>query len=202
MINSNPYVSGYILAGGKSSRMGRDKRRISIYGSTLLERACLLIENVLGNKPVIAGSNLNADYLHGCRVIGDAVGGNGPMDGLVSCLRDSKTEWILLIPVDMPFLTFPLLNQLAQNASDCLDVVLIESGGRMEPLVAMYNKSALRFWEECLLNDQLSIQIGIKKLRYRTISVSEEERSLINLNSERDLIKILPELLGKMQIPE
>jgi len=182
--------------------MGRDKRRISIYGSTLLERACRLMENVLAREPVIAASNLEEEYIYGCRVIDDAVGGNGPMDGLVSCLRDSGTDWILVIPVDMPFLDASLLEMLLKSASNEFDAVLIESGGKLEPLLAMYNRKALSYWENCLTSGQLSIQQCVKNLSYKTISVPESQRSLVNLNSERDLIKILPDYFSQFQISQ
>lgn len=160
------------------------------------------MENVLAREPVIAASNLEEEYIYGCRVIDDAVGGNGPMDGLVSCLRDSGTDWILVIPVDMPFLDASLLEMLLKSASNEFDAVLIESGGKLEPLLAMYNRKALSYWENCLTSGQLSIQQCVKNLSYKTISVPESQRSLVNLNSERDLIKILPDYFSQFQISQ
>ena len=114
-------------------------------------------------------------------------------------MRECKTDWMPAIPVDMPFLTGSLLELLIENVAGELEAVLIESGGRLEPLVAMYNLSTLKFWEDCLLKDRLSIQRNIIKLNRKTILISDNDKSLVNLNSERDLNRVLSVLNGQMR---
>jgi molybdenum cofactor guanylyltransferase len=96
-----PPVGGYVLAGGKSSRMGRDKALLQIGGKPLVEHAVTKLRrlcaevNILGNEQELeARAPLVRDVHPGC----------GPMSGIESALLHSRYEWNLILPVDMPFL--------------------------------------------------------------------------------------------------
>jgi molybdopterin-guanine dinucleotide biosynthesis protein A len=102
-----PPVGGYVLAGGKSSRMGRDKALLELAGKPLvlhavtkLRRLCDEV-SILGNNPELeAYAPLVRDLRDGC----------GPMAGIEAALRNSQHDWNLILPVDVPFLPTLLLD--------------------------------------------------------------------------------------------
>lgn len=134
-------VCGFVLAGGKSSRMGRDKALLEIEGVTLIVRAARLVRSVLDEPTVIASK---AGYeLLGLRVVGDDFPGYGPLAGIATALHVSKKPWNLVIACDLPYLTKPWLEYLIERAlkSEADAVVPMNVLGP-EPLCAMYHKNA------------------------------------------------------------
>ncbi|MBC8278919.1 MAG: molybdenum cofactor guanylyltransferase [FCB group bacterium] len=182
-----PKISPYILAGGMSSRMGRDKRLMSYKGMTLLERMCLLAESATGRKPVLVGDNLDAPEFTSYRCIRDAVHGQGPLGGIVAALEDSPTEWTLILPVDMPGLNPGMIESLILHIDGNSEVVLFGRDGFIETLAALYRKSALFFWQARLAGNELAPIKGIKQLRHRIVDCSADARAFVNLNRPSDL---------------
>lgn len=180
-------ISPYILAGGRSSRMGRDKRLMSYKGMTLLERMCLLAESATGRKPVLVGDNLDAPEFTSYRCIRDAVHGQGPLGGIVAALEDSPTEWTLILPVDMPGLNPGMIESLILHIDGNSEVVLFGRDGFIETLAALYRKSALFFWQARLEGNELAPIKGIKQLRHRIVDCSADARAFVNLNRPSDL---------------
>lgn len=110
-----------VLAGGKSSRMGKDKAELVLGGKTLLERAVALLQEA-GAELVLVGGR------KGDRAVPDLLPHCGPPGGLYSLLDHIRLHYgldgspLLLIPVDMPLLTVPTLERLlvaSSNASCC-----------------------------------------------------------------------------------
>jgi molybdopterin-guanine dinucleotide biosynthesis protein A len=102
-----PPVGGYVLAGGKSSRMGRNKALLELAGKPLvlhavrkLQRTCTAVSILGGNSELEAYAPLVRDLRNGC----------GPMAGIEAALRSSKYDWNLILPVDVPFLPTFLLS--------------------------------------------------------------------------------------------
>ncbi len=191
MFKNNPLVSGYILAGGKSARLGRDKRQVRIFGATLLQRTILTLEAATGAKPVLVGDNLPAEGIYGCVVISDAARDKGPIAGLVSALNHCRTRWAAILPVDLPFVTAGEVQRLIALASEELDAVLFASKGKLEPLAALYNVRTRDFWRGRLERGELSLQEGIKRLNHRAVEALENSRTLFNLNTPRELEKMV-----------
>ncbi|TKJ40454.1 hypothetical protein CEE37_09065 [candidate division LCP-89 bacterium B3_LCP] len=179
-------ITGYILAGGKSSRMGKDKRWLQKDGMTLLERSCNLVESALGNKPIIVGDNFDNDNYYDCEVIPDAAPNKGPLGGLVASLKHCETTWVLILPVDMPDLSVSDLNMLIQAVEEDYDVIAFKSKRGIEPLAALYSAQNLDYWQMRLQAGELSLKGGISQLSLKTV-IPTNETSLSNLNAPEDL---------------
>lgn len=144
-------VNGYVLAGGKSSRMGRDKALLELSGKPLVQRAVEKLQKVcadvyvLGNRPELeVYAPLVRDLHEGC----------GPLGGIEAALLHSARDWNLFMAVDMPFLPVAFLDTWVrwvmeqQNAR----VALFTVDGRPQPalcllhkdLAASLNKAVLR----------------------------------------------------------
>jgi molybdopterin-guanine dinucleotide biosynthesis protein A len=132
----NPSLTGYVLAGGESRRMGRDKALLPWGGATLLGHALSRLREVCGAVAILGGSEERyADQ--GAPVVRDAMRDAGPLAALLAALEHARTEVVLLLAVDLPFVPPALLAFLAEAAADA-DVVAPVVEGRQEPLCAAY----------------------------------------------------------------
>jgi molybdenum cofactor guanylyltransferase len=128
-------IEGFILVGGASSRMGRDKARLSLRGRSFVEH----IEEALG---VVAGAvNLvgakSVDSLKTCNVP-DVYEGWGALGGLHAALAGCSADWAAVVACDLPFVTSELFARLATLRADADAVVPVQRDGRLQPLCALY----------------------------------------------------------------
>jgi molybdenum cofactor guanylyltransferase len=133
-------VAAFILAGGASSRMGRDKALLEIAGVPMIVRMARLVQSVAGS-PVAVGFRQSYGRL-GVRAIPDDWPGAGPLGAIATALRASESEWNLVVACDLPYLTKPWLAFLVERArTSYKDAILPRSQAGAEPLCAMYKKS-------------------------------------------------------------
>jgi molybdopterin-guanine dinucleotide biosynthesis protein A len=139
--------SAVILAGGKSSRMGRDKAWLEIEGRSLLARQIQLVRDAGADEVFISG-RANADYSNfDCRVLHDRIVDAGPLGGIESALVASSSSLLLVLAVDMPKMQVQLLSRLASQCGERVGVVP-RVNGKIEPLAAFYPKAAVGLIEE------------------------------------------------------
>jgi molybdenum cofactor guanylyltransferase len=133
--------AGFVLTGGRSSRMGRDKALLPIEGSVLVERTAQRVRAAVGSATLIGAPER---YGHlGLTVVADLVEGCGPLGGLYTALKTTHADWNLLVACDMPGLTVEFLRDLLDAARQCGSTCLVpqtESG--LHPLCAVYHRRA------------------------------------------------------------
>jgi molybdenum cofactor guanylyltransferase len=135
-------IAAYILAGGQSSRMGRDKAMLAPGGTPLLMRTAALLA-LLAGPPIIVGPPARYSAL-GYDVIPDDGASIGPLGGIATALRHSNQVWNLIVGCDLPFLTSPWLDYLMGRAVESnADAVIPQSAAGAEPLCAMYRKTCV-----------------------------------------------------------
>jgi molybdenum cofactor guanylyltransferase len=140
-MTSERKIGGFILAGGESSRMGKDKALLELDGVPAILRATGLVELVAGNSAII-GDSVRLEGLE-LRIVADDFPGAGPLGGIATALRTSSAEWNLVIACDLPYLTREWLDFLVTRASGSeADAVLPMNERGAEPLCAMYRKRA------------------------------------------------------------
>lgn len=135
-------LSGAVLAGGKSSRMGTDKAFLKWQGMTLLERQLVLLKEAGCRELFIAGREEARHPFPGVRVLKDVVENGGPLAGIAAALRAATSTHVLILPVDAPCVRLSLLISLRENMSLESGVVPVHRGG-IEPLVAIYPRKLL-----------------------------------------------------------
>jgi molybdopterin-guanine dinucleotide biosynthesis protein A len=133
-------VAGFVLVGGASSRMGRDKGLLELEGEALVVRAAKVVASATAAPATIIGGEAYNSF--GLRVVADDLPGAGPLGGIATILRASAAPWNLIVACDLPYLTrewlaFLVMRALASKA----DAVLPMNERGAEPLCAMYNKS-------------------------------------------------------------
>src|SRR3970040_2578979 len=138
--------SGIVLAGGKSKRMGLDKRLIMFSGMNLLELSIKRLKGITEEVLVVMGEEENLD-IEDARCVLDVEKNRGPMVGLFSGLYEMKNLYGLVTPLDTPLLTSEFLNYLKENAIG-YDVTVTSWERRIEPLIAVYFKNILPIMKE------------------------------------------------------
>ena len=183
--------SAVILAGGKSSRMGRDKARLEVGGQTLLARQIQLVRET-GATEVLLSSRAETDYAEfGCRVLPDKYSGAGPLAGIERALNAANSHRLLVLAVDLPEMKADFLKRLLANCSENAGIIP-RLNGNIEPLAAIYPKSShplievlLRDGNNAVVNfASLSVESGTA--RFLELSV-DDARHFTNWNSPADL---------------
>jgi molybdopterin-guanine dinucleotide biosynthesis protein A len=141
--------SAVILAGGKSSRMGRDKARLEIGGETLLARQIRLARET-GAAEIFISGRAETDYSEfNCRVLQDKFPDAGPLAGIERALDSVSTPLLLVLAVDLPEMSKEFLRRLAADCTDNCGVVPCVNKN-IEPLAAFYPKVAQTLAETSL----------------------------------------------------
>jgi molybdopterin-guanine dinucleotide biosynthesis protein A len=148
-------VTVFILAGGRSSRMGSDKALLSFAGQTLLERALQTAAAVAERIAIVGPKDRYAVFGD---VIEDLYTGCGPLGGIHAALAASNTDLNLMLSVDMPLMTADFLRWLAQQANTADEmIVLPDALGGPQPLCAVYRREVRSFAEQALQNGDYKI---------------------------------------------
>ena len=186
--------SGIVLAGGKSKRMGLDKRLIMFSGMNLLELSIKRLKGITEEVLVVMGEEENLD-IEDARFVLDVEKNRGPMVGLFSGLYEMKNLYGLVTPLDTPLLTSEFLNYLKENAIG-YDVTVPRWERRIEPLIAVYSKNLLPTMKEWIKKEKNSApHLFVQETNLRVRFIEEEEISkfgnpetlFLNINTEEDL---------------
>jgi molybdenum cofactor guanylyltransferase len=165
-------VRGFILAGGESSRMGRDKAFIELGGVPLIVRVARLMEPLVGAPTVIGRDERFAQL--GLNPFPDDQPGLGPLGAIATALRITAHPWNLILGCDQPFLTTEWLRYLAtRTASTSADVVLPESDGGDEPLCAVYHKRCGAVIDSAIARGVRKVTAALAGLRLERIARNE-----------------------------
>lgn len=187
-------TTGAVLAGGKSSRMGRDKGMMKINGMTLVERTYHLLGNIF--PKVIIISNRAGYYKTGAEVYKDLIPGKGPMGGIYTALYVAESPFVLAVACDMPFVNEELLHHILKYAEPKIDAVVPVYDDTPQPLCAVYQKTCLPKMEQMLRKGNFKLQYLLTILRtcYLTIDSGKQWCSphlFLNVNTMKDYQKAL-----------
>lgn len=148
-------ISGILLAGGRSRRMGRDKAFVEVGGEALAVRALGVLAEVSGDVVVASGDGHRLAAL-GYPEVPDAVQGAGPLAGLVAGLEAVQCDLAAVVAVDLPFASAGVLRQLAALWGGEAAVVPVVDG-RPQPLHAVWARSAVPDLRARLAGGQRSV---------------------------------------------
>ena len=191
-------MEGFVLAGGASRRMGRDKSTLVIGGHTLIEIAAMALSGVA--DPIRVVGNLAAGQTS-LRIIPDEeIGGGvrGAIVGLYTAAKYAGTEWIAVLACDLPFVSSELLVRMstviAKVGKETVAALLPEQpDGRIQPLCGFYRAAATRLGiEELLSEDNWRLQRLAERLDTHIVPFTDiadlpgSERFFMNLNSPED----------------
>jgi len=195
----NP-VAAFVVAGGKSTRMGADKAFLELGGQTLLARALALSASVCGEVR-IAGDRQR--FFSFARVVEDIYPGRGPLAAIQAALVAGIAQLNLMLAVDLPFMEPRFLSYLLAESSRTGALVTVPRiGGKWQPLCAVYRPEFSALAEESLrkrknrvdalfertetriIGDQEFTHAGFSPLIFRNLNTPEEwERAKLEFDS-------------------
>jgi molybdenum cofactor guanylyltransferase len=181
---------GFLLAGGKSSRMGEDKAFLDFAGQTLLARGLAELGSVCERVAIVGDPATFGSY---GPVIPDVFVGCGPLGGVHSALTHSSAELNLMLAVDMPFVMRQLLNFLFDAAAESDAIITIPRTARgLQPLCSVYRREFAAVAEESLKAGRYKVDAAFASLPLRVIDESElaragfSEKSFFNINTPQE----------------
>ena len=184
-------VTGIILAGGVSSRMGKDKGLCEFKGKSLVSYAIEALFPICDT--ILISSNNTEDYQKfGLDVVVDEHKNIGPIGGIYSSLSRSATKHNLVISCDTPFINTQLLEYVLENV-DGYDIVVPEHGNSyIEPLAGYYSTSVISVLEDSIKAIDFKLMNLFSKVKYKSIKVDTisgySAKLFKNLNTPSDLL--------------
>lgn len=188
MKNNSPTVNGYILAGGKSLRMGEDKGLILFNGKPMIAYVIEQLKPTV--QKVIIVSNNKAYEQFGLEVISDLVTDIGPAGGIFTALSNTDVDYNFICSCDMPFIKTDAINFLIEHSIG-FDITVAVHHDKIQPLFGVYSKSCLPEWKNQIQKNnfklqELITQFNLQKLEMKNMN-SFDKTIFTNVNSKSEL---------------
>ncbi len=194
-------VVGAILIGGHSSRMGRDKPDLRLFGEnepTLLQRTYDVLSNILSSVWLSCRCNKMAEKYY---CVPDVYRDIGPLGGVHALLSEAEQEGfkaVLILSCDLPCITEACLQRLLDarchrmrmNVPEMLVTTCYnEETGYIEPLISIYEVAALPFLSRAIVTGERKLQSIIPREHWQRVAFSaDESTAFFNLNTPQDIV--------------
>jgi len=187
-------VSGVVLAGGKSKRMGMDKRHLSVHGKPLLDRVTSVLLELFPEVLLVLAEEDVSRQDDRMRIVTDLIPDCAAVGGLYTGLYHSRYPRVFVVACDMPFINQAVIELFLQKI-DAADVVMAQLVTGLQPLHGLYSKQCLPVLKEMIDARDLRLQNIVDKQGLTVHRVPETEitcldpqlLSFLNLNSPADL---------------
>lgn len=187
MSNQFDHFNGYILAGGKSSRMGTDKGLMLFKGKAIIEYVIEQLQPAV-NKVTIVSNNPEYEKF-GFEVIADLIKETGPAGGIYTALNHTDTALNFIVSCDMPFISKEAIEFMFQNKGKS-QIILPVRQGKMEPLFGIYSKDCLLKWHELMEGGVIKLQEMVTNFQLNKIEVNNNvqfsDSLFMNINTKKD----------------
>ncbi|HEY3308242.1 MAG TPA: molybdenum cofactor guanylyltransferase [Desulfuromonadaceae bacterium] len=189
-----PGVTGVILAGGQSSRMGSNKALLPYRGGRFIEAIHRQLTELFDEVILVTNSPEQYLFLH-CRKTPDLFPGMGALAGLHSGLQHATNPYIFAVACDMPYLNNTLIRRLVRLRSSAA-VVIPEGEGGLEPLHAVYGKQCLTSMEQALTSGRKRIisffpEVSVCRFPHQEVAVIDPTfDSFRNINTPVDYFNL------------
>jgi len=176
-----------VLAGGASTRMGRDKALLPYRGATLVKYIASVVEQAAGSVALIGDERRYRDL--GYPVYADKIPHCGPMGGIYTALSVTATDWNLVVACDMPLLSAAVLERLVERAfKSSADCIVGTASGEPEPLCAAYHRRLLPALEGAIADKRLKMKDLIAEFKFEPMALAEPG-ALANVNTPADWVR-------------
>lgn len=189
-------ITGVILAGGKSSRMGTNKSFLKLGNKTIIERIVDLMKSIFSDIIII--TNTAEDYKHlNLYLFEDIYKWKGPLAGIHSALVNSSTEKIFVLSCDVPLMSKEMIEYIIEYKSD-KPIKFCEAAGYHQPLVGVYSKEILNDVEKFISSMEVSDKsfhrflksVDVEIIHPNDLSIYNDE-IFFNVNKKDDYEKLL-----------
>ena len=185
-------LSAAILAGGQSSRMGRDKALLVLNRQRLIDR--LVQEFSASCSEVIISAARQDDYKEcGVPVVADEFRGIGPIEGIRQSLRFCSSDHVFVCAVDTPFVRREMVQYLAEFISSDYDAIVFRDGDRIHPLCGIYSRTVLPVAQEMISEGRYRLMDLLSRVRTKYADIDTGRfgsKSLLNINTPEDYLDV------------
>ncbi len=179
----------YILCGGYSKRMKRDKALLEINGVNMIDHLEQRAGDLFNEVVLLTGQK---QYKTNLRQLPDPIENAGPLSGILAALKDTQDDYAAIVAVDLPLISKKTLTHLSKSSGRGFDVIIAKSYSYLQPLAGLYHKSLANSLEVYLNERFRRVQDFL--LLTRTGAFFVGDRELMNLNYPKDYNKITREL--------
>ena len=181
-------LSAFVLAGGKSSRMGQEKGLVHYRNKPLIAHVLEVAVQTAANVSIVTA---NPDYASlGFLLVADETPGLGPAAGVYTALSCSSSAFVLVIACDMPNIKPELIVAMFHAIGDA-DIIVAAQNGRVEPLLAIYHQTISLRWKQLLGSGIRKMTDFFSHFDCRIFDTSGfagvNENLFININTPGDL---------------
>ncbi|WP_136481307.1 molybdenum cofactor guanylyltransferase [Cognatitamlana onchidii] len=182
-------ITGIILAGGKSSRMGSDKGFLELNNKLFVAYSIDALTPLV-SEIIIVSDHSTYDSL-GYKRVTDCIKEAGPVSGIYSGLEASKTKYNLVLSCDIPLISSEVLQKLIEAIDDTTEIIQAESQGKSMPLVGLYKKQVKETFYQYLQKDERRLRVVIKNCAYKNVVLNKTlEHTTINVNTKEEFKQI------------
>ena len=182
-------ITGIILAGGKSTRMGTDKGFLILENKSFVQYSIDALQPLVSDILIVSD---NPDYdTFGFKRINDITKNAGPVSGIYSGLEASSTKYNLILSCDIPLITSEILKKLIEGIDKTSEIIQIESNGKTMPLIALYKRQCKETFSRLLLEDERRLRVAVNQCDVKNITINIEEHSTTTNINTKDEFKQL-----------
>lgn len=185
-------VTGIVLVGGKSSRMGEEKGLALFNGKPLVSYAVDTLKP-LCSKLVISANNHQKKYEgYGFEVVEDQIKDIGPMGGLFTCIKRSSTRYNIVLSCDTPFVNTGLFNYLLDGIENFQAAIPVHNNGLVEPLCAVYSTNSIWNLQLTIEKRNYKLMDFLHEINHRKMEIHSNlpfysDDLFVNINTKNDL---------------
>lgn len=185
-------ITGIILSGGKSSRLGQEKGLADFNGKPLIQYAIDILKPVCDNILISANHHLDEYASFGYEVVEDQQKGIGPMGGLITCLKKSSTRYNFVLSCDTPFVPAELFTHLLNTIENFQLAIPRHSGNFIEPLCSVYSTNVIWQMQHFIENRNYKLYDFIEEASTKFVSINDQlpfyhEEMFVNMNTQKDI---------------
>ncbi len=194
-MSDNRNITGIILAGGKSSRMGTDKGFLQLNNRSFVEYSIKALKPLVSDILIVSDHTTYDSF--GYKRIKDVVKDAGPVAGIYSGLETTKSEYNLVLSCDIPLINTSILEKLIDAIDDTSEIIQIEANGKTMPLIAFYKKDCKEKFYNALQNDERRLRVVVNQCKTKNVLLNANEYdTTMNVNTKEELKTIINEYNG------
>jgi molybdenum cofactor guanylyltransferase len=185
-------VEGFILVGGASRRMGRDKAQLVLGGRTFVQRIADELSPIASFVSLVGAPQTSSHFKN----VPDVHPQWGALGGIHAALTAAETEWAIVIACDLPFVTTELFGRLTSMANDTVDAIVpVQPDGRPQPVCSLYRRTCLAEINELVDAGEHTPRALLANVRTRYVEFAElsdldgANNFFLNVNTPEDLQK-------------
>jgi len=185
-------ITGIILSGGRSSRLGHEKGLAELNSKSLIDYSIEILKPVCDRIIISANTYLDEYAAFGYPVVKDEIKNIGPMGGLMACLKKSETQYNFVLSCDTPFVPSGLFAFLMDSIENFQVAIPVHHDNRFEPLCAVYATNVIWELQHCVENGTFKMINFIQKVNAKKVVIDDRlsfyhDEMFVNMNTKKDI---------------